>query len=297
MNTRVLFRIGLAVALSVAAGGIANAEIIAYEGFDFTVDHMNYVSRGTDTAGWSPYGGWEASGCGVPDGSGLTYLDLLTKGNACLGAPGHTAAKTYRNLAERYTDGQFWISFLLLSTSPVEGDGTANLNLVDTQFVDADRPERVAFGFTYRHTQEYGSRWEPDIQGHGFRGTGIARKEGPALLVVKYDFGTGYDGSSSLYVDPPLGPNPPSWPDAYEGGIPKSDMPFDRIRVELRESPLGSVMMLDEIRIGRSWTDVTPVPEPSSAVLLGIGAVGLLAYAARKRRHAGTATSGQVDDS
>ena len=104
-------------------------------------------------------------------------------------------------------------------------------------------------------------------------------------MVVKYDFGTGSDGSSSLYIDPPLGPDPPAWPDAYEGGIAKSDMPFDRIRVELRQSPPGSLLKLDEIRIGRSWADVTPVPEPASVVLLGIGAVGLLARAVRKRRH------------
>ncbi len=48
----------------------------------------------------------------------------------------------------------------------------------------------------------------------------------------------------------------------------------------LRQSP-APYLTLDEIRVGTEWADVTPVPEPTTLALLGLGATGLLA---RRRR-------------
>ena len=51
---------------------------------------------------------------------------------------------------------------------------------------------------------------------------------------------------------------------------------FDQISIQYKDSP-----QVDEIRFGSTSTDVLPVPEPSSAVLLGLAS---LALAARRRR-------------
>jgi hypothetical protein len=46
-------------------------------------------------------------------------------------------------------------------------------------------------------------------------------------------------------------------------------------------SPAG---LMDELRIGTDWADVTPVPEPSTYAMLALAGVALAGYAARRRR-------------
>ena len=46
-------------------------------------------------------------------------------------------------------------------------------------------------------------------------------------------------------------------------------------------SPSGA---MDELRIGTGWADVTPVPEPSSTVLMVLGAAGLIGIRAMRRK-------------
>lgn len=47
--------------------------------------------------------------------------------------------------------------------------------------------------------------------------------------------------------------------------------------------PAGNGLM-DDVKVGSSWGDVAPVPEPCTAMLLATGLIGLLAYAWRKRK-------------
>jgi hypothetical protein len=60
---------------------------------------------------------------------------------------------------------------------------------------------------------------------------------------------------------------------------------FDRATT----SPVGStpVGIVDEVRVGTSWADVTPpdvVPEPASAVCIGLGVLGLVAWQYFRKR-------------
>jgi hypothetical protein len=45
-----------------------------------------------------------------------------------------------------------------------------------------------------------------------------------------------------------------------------------------------SQTLIDEIRVGTTWADVTTVPEPSSLVLAGFGVMGLVSWYRARRR-------------
>src|SRR5262249_23041215 len=57
--------------------------------------------------------------------------------------------------------------------------------------------------------------------------------------------------------------------------------PFESLAIG-NAGPVGSTVSFDEFRMGATWVDVSPIPEPSAALLAVFGFVGL---AARYRRH------------
>jgi len=95
-----------------------------------------------------------------------------------------------------------------------------------------------------------------------------------ALLVLRADFRSGAD-TFQLYVDPLPGEPEPALPDAI-----KSDSDVGTVnRIGMFSSGAFS---FDEIRIGRSYADVVLIPEPSTTVLLAIGALGALVCLGRR---------------
>lgn len=111
------------------------------------------------------------------------------------------------------------------------------------------------------------------------------------LLVGSYTRpGNGGQGGVALWVNPtqlgtPAAPEPTLTQESYQ-----DDEIWNRLAVRVNgSSSHPERWSIDEVRMGKSWADVTPtgdttwIPEPSSYAL-GFGAVVVLALALRRRR-------------
>jgi hypothetical protein len=95
-----------------------------------------------------------------------------------------------------------------------------------------------------------------------------------ALLVVKAEFAPAGNDKFTLYVNPtPGAPEPAS-------GVTKNDANFGSV-TGLTLYSTGA-MRLDELRVGQTFADVTPIPEPATLGLLL--ACAALAPLCRRRR-------------
>jgi hypothetical protein len=107
-----------------------------------------------------------------------------------------------------------------------------------------------------------------------------------ALLIVRYTFGAGSAGAADtldlfVFVNPEPILTEPITPDAT------ITMNTDFNRIELEQ--FGRDYRYDELRIGKTFASVAPVPEPSVFLLTGVGVGGLLLF--RRLRSSAAATS------
>lgn len=249
----------------------ASATLVAYDGFDGAPVNMAFPAPGGDT--------------GSATASSLTYDSLLTSGvarqggaawalKASLASPVNATTATDGTYA---ANGQVWMSWLYKT------DAAANpwTRLVTYNGVDSyGASERFNLGYV-------------DVTGPGFtvRGSLLGQPDSAAiggltgsttyLLVAKYDFGTAAanDGSITLWVNPTLGGAAPSG--GSQVGITGADeslMAFTGVALE------GGAAQFDEVRIGGTFADVTPmVPEPTS---IGLAVLGASACLLRRRARA-----------
>jgi hypothetical protein len=229
----------------VLAPGRATAELIAYEPFDYSADTpLVGANGGTGFASaWAP-GGFNAKLHKLFHLSpgGLTYPGLATQGGVHVNAEPATTGGI-AGLGRAWPkqlgaeDGTYYLSFLHRPDgvedfgSVVLGSGTGNELAIG---------KSASTGMYYISNRGGTGRVLSDVLGE------VGRTR---LVVVKMEFQSGAD-RCTLYVDPVPGQPEPG------NGVVKEDLDLLADNIFLYSRAAWSV---DEIRLGTTWEDVTPV--------------------------------------
>ncbi|TWT90509.1 hypothetical protein Mal64_09000 [Pseudobythopirellula maris] len=269
-----------ALAATLAMTNDASAELLAYEGFDYDPGALSGQNGGD---GWG--GSW---GAGEVVSGSLGYGSLTTTGNSAL----FEGSNSYRLLDDAYGAGTYYISFVGLRQSP---HATLDENVIRAssfQIHHSTGDERLGAGKTTTASPDVKYNWAAFSDGSGDfleeSSTPITEQAFILLEVVVADDTNGEGpGVSSdvarMWVNPSLdGPLGVADVELNQADGNNHDYLFNQIRVFAGGSNSAgpaAFFAIDEIRIGTTLGDVTPVvPEPTTAMLGLLAAVaGLVA--------------------
>ena len=273
--------VGLLLVLTLMATGTAQATLIAYDGFSgYTDGNLSGQGQGT---GWSD--NWTTGGAGtatVTSTEGLTYTPLLTQqGLSTFTVGGSSEANAIRFTNTSMSSGTVYFSQLVNLRELVVRGGPMMVQLVGQ--AGSDRGVLLFVGWVTHPNDPINHTW--DVTAHDGSGgstadTGITSTLDTTFLVGRIDFDTnGNNDTVSFYVNPDLDAEPAT-ADAVVSNRNIGVMNGYRVCA----TQANHSMKVDEIRIGTTWADVTPIPEPGTLALLATGLIGLLCYAWRKRK-------------
>ncbi|MEM1211586.1 MAG: PEP-CTERM sorting domain-containing protein [Planctomycetota bacterium] len=259
----------------------ATAELIVYEGFDYS----SPVVDGTDIAGLSggtPTGSPGFNGSVWRDGNngtraefvfeetGLAYTDGL--GNELIVGGGSTVEPDTGNTSVYFrefdkgsglldTGNAVYFSFL----TAVVGDGSRVFGLTTSD---------TNFGFRLFRDAGF---WRVQIGGVGVTST-VSTDNFDGLVVGRITMKDGND-DFEIWFNPDDISSEAALGTADIQFLDGANTPnFNRFRLEGGNFPTD--LQFDEIRLGTTFADVVPIPEPGSLALIGLGG---LVIAARRR--------------
>lgn len=247
----------------------AGASLIAYEGFNYTAGSSLAGQSGGGSTGFvsewaSPFGGDVTLEAGS-----LSFGALDTTGGKVYVSPTSGTTTAPRSLSSPISSGVTYVSVLAQFEA-----GTRQFGLA----LHESGTERLLIGKQGGQTD-----WSIGAGGgFGVAGTGITATNTPTLLVVRIEWDESGDEDIRLWVNPTPGSSEPALASADAVKIGERGG-FNGIRVAAgfnSGSQITATGWIDEVRIGTTWADVTPVPEPGS---VGLFSVASLLWLKRRR--------------
>jgi hypothetical protein len=257
----------VAVAALLAMVSTSHAQLIAYDGFNYTANATLASANGG--TGWS--GAWSSVSGGTVDvlNPGLTFGSLETEGNRGVITPTSATTFSTRTLGTTLDTGTRYLSFLAQNTN----GGTRGAGIVLRSSTG-----EIGFVGQLNGTSTWGISQGSTSTSTSFSSSSLS------LLVLKIEFN--YSGTFdrlSLAINPTPGGAEPGTYDAVIEGVDITTLSALRLQAGFTSGSVTTTIIgIDEIRVGTTFADVTPIPEPSAMALLLGGLVAILTL--RKRR-------------
>jgi hypothetical protein len=278
----------LSAVLTLTVANRLSAQVVAYDPFNQSPGQLNGSASSGGGAVW-PNGStntWTTafgSNGGLVVGGSLAYGPLQTGGNSAQVTWFSPQNGSLRSLVSSRggAPADLWISFLMAGTPA----GNQGLSLY---FSGSFGNENLWLGTPggIDYSLRVGPAAAADSTAHTVS-TAVAA-DGAAHFLAAHlilNGATSANNSVTLYVDPDFGSLGNG--SAPTGGSTVNfsglfNFPFEQLTLENRSGVAADTVRFDEIRIGSTWAQVSPVPEPSTLLLAGGGLVA--AFLARKRR-------------
>lgn len=265
--------LALAVSLLGLASNTTSAQLLVYEGFDYTTGQpVNTLNGGT---GWSDawHPGinnatdfWQTN-AGTAGFQNPTNTGALETSGGYAGRSGTGNAQLIRTFSvdvDRTTNSDVWFSFLIQ-------DATVDFFGSNDSTTDAKM-----FGFDARSAITMGGATTLSDDATGFSTVSGSSREA-TLIVGRVDL-VASGGTMEFWFNPELGGASPANADYTSGSLSLTNNLTELTSFGFFSRPSNAAdPSFDEFRLGTSFSDVTPIPEPTSGTLiLMAGTLGAL---------------------